>query len=299
MEASPDKSDPDKNGSGFCSECNRPLPPFSDETSQVCGRVECKVAERRRQLFGEEAYDRHRAVCAEVEEEQQSSKSIREIDEQQNRDLWKLAVGKNSAYELSHLPLTVIPTGPTKTVNLPPSRKQQYKQNLARVIREAFTEAPETEMIGSLEQCEESATDEAMIGQFCGECRGGCCVGGDDHAYVVLETIQRYRLQNPDASGDEILDAYLEHAPDESVENSCINHGPGGCSLPRDMRSLTCNQYLCPGVKAWCQDYADNPSVLGSYVVRRRLDKRSLPQAKGEDRVMATYFKLKPSEERG
>ena len=81
------------------------------------------------------------------------------------------------------------------------------------------------------------------------------------------------------------------------MEGSCINHAAGGCSLPREMRSATCNEYLCPGVKNWCRNYADDPTVLGTFVVRRRLDKGSLPKEEGEDRVMATYVKLKQATE--
>src|SRR5207249_903455 len=66
-----------------------------------------------------------------------------------------------------------------------------------------------------------------------------------DHAYLTEETIVRSLQAHPDRTIAQIIDSYLERLPAESVLNSCIYHSGTGCGLPRDLRSSTCNRYLC------------------------------------------------------
>jgi hypothetical protein len=56
------------------------------------------------------------------------------------------------------------------------------------------------------------------------------------------------------------------------VAGSCINHGATGCSLPREMRSDTCNDYFCNPMRAWQARCASGERPLGAFVIRRRLD---------------------------
>jgi hypothetical protein len=41
----------------------------------------------------------------------------------------------------------------------------------------------------------------------------------------------------------------LERLPAESVLDSCVYHSATGCSLPRELRSETCNRHLCGKLK--------------------------------------------------
>jgi hypothetical protein len=42
--------------------------------------------------------------------------------------------------------------------------------------------------------------------------------------------------------------AYVARVPAATVPGSCVFHGADGCGLPREMRSDTCNRYLCDGL---------------------------------------------------
>jgi len=80
----------------------------------------------------------------------------------------------------------------------------------------------------------------------CAACRGRCCERGTENlGYIRPADIARFRRRNPDATPASMVDAYLAQLPSSHVRNSCVFHGPVGCSLPRDMRSTFCNGFKC------------------------------------------------------
>jgi hypothetical protein len=85
----------------------------------------------------------------------------------------------------------------------------------------------------------------SLSGSVCAACRGSCCRAGGDQAYLTEETLLRSLEAHPDWTIARIREAYLKHLPAETVLNSCIYHSAQGCGLPRDLRSSTCNRYLC------------------------------------------------------
>ncbi len=87
--------------------------------------------------------------------------------------------------------------------------------------------------------------------QVCAVCEGGCCVQGENTAYLTPRTIHRFMDANPTMSPDDVHQAYVDRIPTETVTDSCINQSPTGCALPREMRSDTCNSYYCDGLTNW------------------------------------------------
>ncbi len=69
---------------------------------------------------------------------------------------------------------------------------------------------------------------------------------------------------HPDWTLAQIMDAYLKHLPAKTVQNSCIYHSAKGCGLPRDLRSSTCNRYLCGKLKNLLAGLPENnpPPIL-------------------------------------
>lgn len=84
-----------------------------------------------------------------------------------------------------------------------------------------------------------------LNGIACGTCGGKCCTPGGDHAFLNASLLCRVLDKRPGVSAEAITDAYMQQIPDETYNNSCIYHGIHGCGLPREMRALTCNAYLC------------------------------------------------------
>jgi hypothetical protein len=55
----------------------------------------------------------------------------------------------------------------------------------------------------------------------------------------------RYLEEYPGLQPPEVLDAFLSRVEESTSEDSCVYHGENGCSLPRHMRSGTCNGFEC------------------------------------------------------
>lgn len=83
----------------------------------------------------------------------------------------------------------------------------------------------------------------------CTGCRGSCCRSGGGHAYLTEETLAGVLQAHPEWTLPELLKAYLERLPAESVLDSCVYHSATGCGLPRELRSETCNRHLCGKLK--------------------------------------------------
>ncbi|MGE3164320.1 MAG: hypothetical protein AB7O52_05410 [Planctomycetota bacterium] len=126
-------------------------------------------------------------------------------------------------------------------------RVGSFRDHLTRKISEAFADRdanppPRYPPSGLSER------DESLLGIACATCRGHCCSQGGTHAFVGAGTILRYLAQRPAARAREVLADYLSRIPARSYRGSCVYHAEGGCALPREMRSSTCNNYLCRGL---------------------------------------------------
>jgi hypothetical protein len=71
-----------------------------------------------------------------------------------------------------------------------------------------------------------------------------------------------------DAAGLRAL--YLGHLPPRSVAGSCVNHTRDGCSLPRSLRSDTCNTWRCLPLQELERRQGADPPVRTVAVLSRR-----------------------------
>ena len=90
-----------------------------------------------------------------------------------------------------------------------------------------------------------------MLEQGCATCRGACCTRGGTHAFLSADRLRRTASENGLADTGAALEAlYTAHLPTTHYTDSCVFHGERGCTLPRVLRSDTCNRYLCGGLSA-------------------------------------------------
>jgi hypothetical protein len=88
-----------------------------------------------------------------------------------------------------------------------------------------------------------------VLATGCATCQGHCCKGGGDHAYLDQWAMARVRRDNPDLDARGIIRRYLERLAPLSYRDSCLFHGPGGCTLGRGLRAELCNAYYCDGLR--------------------------------------------------
>ena len=139
---------------------------------------------------------------------------------------------------------SVLPANSDPLVPQDPSRRARFAEHLAEITEAAILDQAR---LVSDPVDDESRMDgrQSLSAGICAACRGSCCRAGGDQAYLTEETMVRMLQAHPDWTLAQIMDAYLKHLPAETVLNSCIYHSATGCGLPRDLRSSTCNRYLC------------------------------------------------------
>lgn len=142
-------------------------------------------------------------------------------------------------------PLAIIPSFANGLVPLTEKRRQAFRENITKVIHDAW-EMQADDLLPP--QITPRAEVQRFFGSACALCRGYCCRLAGDHAFFRPETVYRFRQAHPDMSQEEVIEAYMLHLRDQSLENSCVYHGEHGCILPRDMRPGICNEFYCEGL---------------------------------------------------
>ena len=129
-----------------------------------------------------------------------------------------------------------------------PARVRALKRHLIESIRD-MREArhPERLVQKRGEQPEGFAAEVLRAG--CTQCRGNCCQGGGDHAYLDDRTMARVRAENPDLEAGAIIGLYVRSVATEGYESSCLFHGRFGCTLAQPLRAELCNAYYCNGLR--------------------------------------------------
>lgn len=149
--------------------------------------------------------------------------------------------------------LAILPHNQQQLMPLGSERIEAHRRYLEQIVREAAETRDADGMIAP-ETCATTSgispieADLPVLGAACGLCGGYCCNTGGNTAWLEPATIARLLRQAPPVAENSVVENYLEHLPAISYENSCIYHAENGCSLPKNIRSNVCNQYLCRGL---------------------------------------------------
>jgi hypothetical protein len=146
-------------------------------------------------------------------------------------------------------PVTV--TVPLQDSDLAPSAPDRVRR-LRRHLVEAMRDLREAKRPDRLIQ---PATEEPtgfarnVVREGCAQCRGFCCKGGGEHAYIDERTMARVRRDRPDLDARAIIRCYVEALAPLAYRDSCLFHSRDGCTLPRSLRAELCNSYYCNGLR--------------------------------------------------
>ncbi len=173
-----------------------------------------------------------------------------------------------SSEQSGQFPLAIIPANPLQIVPVDPERKQLLRDHIECVLGELTLGDPKEPPPYALKHVVRSEAMLNVLGNACSLCGGDCCRRGANRAYLDVHTFRRYLDQHPEAGPADVVAAYLGKVGETGYAGSCIYHRPDGCALPREMRSLTCNQYFCDELKAFERD-ADGTEPRGFFVAGR------------------------------
>lgn len=127
-------------------------------------------------------------------------------------------------------------------------RKRALAERLTEIAAEMrLHPAQETTTSFSLA---ETPADMPHVAQACATCRGQCCAHGGENAYLTRQTLTRVLEATPGKTLEDVVRRYLELIPEKGHKGSCIYHTDKGCNLPSEMRSNTCNEFYCSGVRS-------------------------------------------------
>jgi hypothetical protein len=131
-----------------------------------------------------------------------------------------------------------------------------------------------------------SSLDDVSILEVCRTCRGACCQWGETHAYLTRAVLERVKSERRVRSDAALLESYLDRVPEMSRRGSCIYHGPEGCALPREMRSETCNRFICYPLKQLGRDFSNAGYAQLAVSTDAERGDRVLLLADGETRAL-------------
>jgi hypothetical protein len=214
-----------------CRVCGAPLSVHQAARGATCDDPSC----RRRRLLEHEAERRRLREQA----------LRRELDALRSRVAAGRGLPTPGSLALALLPANWRPTAPVSR-----HRLRRLRQHLERELAEA-TRAGDPEGAGAAPDVP-TAPDQPpdrTLAAGCAVCRGFCCTTGEEHAHLKAADLRGRLAERPELGAEALLAAYLAHVPARGYRRSCIYHAPGGCALPRALRSDVCNQFLCNGLR--------------------------------------------------
>ncbi|AUM11138.1 hypothetical protein Kalk_01235 [Ketobacter alkanivorans] len=261
-----------------------------NHASTVCQNFECKQLYNQRFTMNPTLYKPHfefrkKLILERKAKEEHDKRHADSIDAHEALDNQKILdayINTDKSIPPEQIKLVMIPTGLAHTVPLSSARKAQYQKHLEETIEEAVQYSNADDAVRDqhydaherLKQQDEFLQSHPHISAasdtLCGLCKGGCCSTGGDHGFISAVTIRRLMDKDPDLTAQSILNSYLSHIPDHSIDHSCINQTESGCALPKAMRSDVCNVYFCDEVKSHQTRMAENDSEKGVTLVIQR-----------------------------
>lgn len=214
-----------------CAICHAPLSPLAARVDKVCASPTCRL----------------KLMAENLREQERKKRETLELQAHALRD--RAAPGLGITEPVA-FPLTVLPSFAAPLTNLPERRRRAFRDHLNRVLSQATArENREEKEAGPPPRKLLSLPVQTAMGGGCAACKGFCCREGGNRAYLKVKTLRRYLAAHPQQRPREVLAAYLDRLPKKSMHGSCVFHGREGCTLPREMRSDTCNDYLCDAME--------------------------------------------------
>jgi hypothetical protein len=262
-----------------CVVCDAAMPLHTTtQPYPVCHATACRMVLSRRAAMGEAGFRqflqlhawqvRQRAAAVRAAQARQQAEA------QENADAWDALQAILPNHGVPAPLRLLLPSGPQRDSAVTPERLARYRAHLQQAALEASRMAslPAPQMP---EPIAEAAGASTLPGQLCGQCGGGGCTRGGDEAYLAAPTLRRFMDAHPAAGADDVVAAYLAYVPAQAQDGARINHTGAGCTLPRALRSETCNVFACTALQSVLAAQRDDAAVLTVLtvlVVRRSQD---------------------------
>ena len=230
----------------FCEICHRSISVGRYRQYRICTRGHCRIS------WNREFWNRVRKGALRNRQEMRRAAQL----------LQPAAVKLVPAAGEDYLPV-VVPANTKPVVPLSPDRRRAFRDHLSQQMQQLGSSAAHART--ETEQTAEHQTPDSdpVLLNVCATCQGRCCKPGYNSGKISTHTLKNYMARYPALSADEVIQAYLSFLPTTAVEDSCVFHGETGCALPRAMRSVTCNTYMCDNLRIIQEELQEtNPGHL-------------------------------------
>ena len=129
--------------------------------------------------------------------------------------------------ELDSFPLVVTPSMTAGLAPLPEQRKEVFREHLTALVEQAFDPSPapvEPPERISTQPPEPEPRVRTVLEQTCARCRGFCCQGGGNRAYLDVETLRADRAAHLEQDASAVTAAYLDRVGSRTYRDSCLYH---------------------------------------------------------------------------
>lgn len=148
--------------------------------------------------------------------------------------------------------LMIVPDNPRRVVRQSAKNVAEFRVHLDHMMQLAEAQVADTDSHESIHiEHEDRAVRQQTslpVINACTTCRGACCLQGKGNAFLNKDFFAWRLLNEFDSSSEQKIEDYMSRIPEQAYEDSCVYHGVEGCVLPREIRSSTCNRFLCTGI---------------------------------------------------
>ena len=141
----------------------------------------------------------------------------------------------------------MVPLNTRALVPMEPERVWRLRKHLVQSLRAMRTMKRHAASVSPVRPEPEGFTGQ-VARAACSLCRGYCCKGGGEHAYLDERVMARVRQAQPDLDARRVMRLYIERIPATGYAGSCVFHSAEGCALDRSLRSDVCNSHFCNGL---------------------------------------------------
>lgn len=156
--------------------------------------------------------------------------------------------------------LAILPINTRPLVNLSEQNKNQFLAHLKEIYNDIIEQRPPSSTVYSTQLTSSLPEEENnLLGKACATCKGDCCNLGKNHAFQDMPSLTHFlEHENTIVDSETLTQMYSEYFPEKHYKNSCIFQGSLGCTLPRPLRSFTCNNYRCEPLRSYHQLLLDS-----------------------------------------
>ena len=165
-------------------------------------------------------------------------------------------------------PVVQVPSGEAGVAALSTERREAHRAHLREALSDALGNPGEPDAVDDPDD-HVSADLAARSAQICTACRGACCAGGGNHAFIGEDEIKRQLALHPQRKPEQLLTLWLKHLPETIIAGGCVYQGERGCTLPRKLRSDLCNTYHCSPLDAWRDHAVTGEPLTDALVIQR------------------------------